>query len=294
MNATSLLATIPPEIRSHLIPVGTNKAPIHNNWQVPSLRFSDHQLLRAAAIGLRLGHSGILATDLDPPDDNPDAGEFRFREVTGHPTADLPPSWCWSSGRPGRRQIGLIVPISQRTGLKPASHGALEFRWLGQQSVIHGAHPITGSYRWWPGCSPVEIELAEAPDWLIEAMRPAPPKPYLPRVAHSSGERTPVDWARYYLDFWPNHDLDYNDGWWPTICALQRVGLPVEEARAWSASSGKHTDSEFFSQWEKVGRRVHGYGIEWLGSVTKGNRPVRQDEWIKWPHHPTGEEPSHG
>ncbi|MCP9861099.1 MULTISPECIES: hypothetical protein [unclassified Cyanobium] len=48
------------------------------------------------------------------------------------------------------RVLGLLVPSSQRSGLKPASHGAIEFRWLDQQSVIHGAHPITGAYRWWP------------------------------------------------------------------------------------------------------------------------------------------------
>lgn len=180
------------------------------------------------------------------------------------------------------------MPTSQRTGLKPASHGDLEFRWLGQQSVIHGAHPITGSYRWWPGCSPVEIELAQAPSWLIEAMRPAPPKPYQPRVAHSGGDWTPVDWCRYYLRYWPNDGLDYWPGWWPTICVMHRCGLPVEEAHAWSASSSKHKDAEFYSQWEKVGRRDHGYGIEWLGAVTKANRPVKQDEPSNWAEIVTG------
>ena len=294
MDALTLLAAIPAEIRPHLIPVGADKAPISKNWQAPTLRFSDHQLLRAAAIGLRLGHSGILAVDLDPPDDNPEAGEARFQQITGHPTADLPPSWCWTSGRPGRRQTGLIVPSSQRTGLKPASHGDLEFRWLGQQSVIHGAHPITGRYRWWPGCSPVEIELAEAPSWLIEAMRPAPPKPYQPRLTHSSGDRSLADWCRWYLGFWPNHDLGYREGWWPTICVMHRSGLPVEEARAWSASSSKHEDVEFYSQWDKVGRRDHGYGIEWLGAVTKANRPARQDDFSNWPDHSTGEAQTDG
>lgn len=89
MDALTLLATIPAEIRPHLIPVGADKAPTRPNWQVPTLRFSDHQLLTAAAIGLRLGHSGILAADLDPPDDNPEAGEIRFQQITGHPITDL-------------------------------------------------------------------------------------------------------------------------------------------------------------------------------------------------------------
>ena len=294
MDAATLLALIPADIRPHLIPVGANKAPIHNNWQVPSLRFSDHQLLNAPAIGLRLGHSGILAVDLDPPDDYPEAGEIRFQQITGHPITDLPPSWCWSSGRAGRRQIGLIVPSNQRTGLKASSYKVLEFRWLGQQSVIHGAHPITGSYRWLPGCSPAEVPLAEAPQWFIDAMRPAPPRPYQPRVASGSGDRSGADWVRWYLDFWPNNDLDYWEGWWPTICVMHRLGLPVEEARAWSASSKLHTDREFDSQWDKVGRRDHGYGIEWLGAVTKANRPVKQDDFSDWPDHATGEAQADG
>jgi hypothetical protein len=274
LDSFALLATIPVEIRQHLIPVGTNKKPVHNSWQAPTLRFSDHQLLKAAAIGLRLGHSGILAVDLDPPDDNPGAGEIRFQELTGHSTSDLPRTWCWTSGRPGRRQIGLMVPSGQRSGMKPASHSVLEFRWMGQQSVIHGTHPTTGKYRWWPGCSPAEVMPAEAPQWLIDAIRPAPPKPYQPRVAIGSGDRLPDDWARFYLNYWPNNDLDYWE-WWQTICALHRAGLPMEEARAWSASSSKHTDQEFDAQWEKVDRRDHGYGIEWLGAATKANRPVR-------------------
>ncbi|MEN9767006.1 MAG: hypothetical protein RLZZ32_966 [Cyanobacteriota bacterium] len=279
MDAPSLLSALPAEIRQHLIPVAANKAPIHSNWQKPALRFSDHQLLTAPAIGLRLGHSGILAVDLDPPDDDPDAGERRFQEVTGHPITDLPPSWCWSSGRPGRRQTGLMVPPIMRSGIKATSHKVLEFRWLGQQSVIHGAHPITGRYGWLPGCSPAELPLAAAPSWLIDAIKPPPPRLYQPAAATTSGDRSPAEWARYYLQFWPNNDLPYDDhncGWWQTICALNRAGLPVEEARAWSASSSKHTDREFDSQWEKVRRRDHGYGIEWLGAVTKGNRPARQ------------------
>ncbi len=271
----ALLEAIQPEHRQHLIPCGANKAPIPAKWQHPTLRFSDQTLLNAPAIGLRLGHSGILAVDLDPPDDDTDAGERRFQEVTGHPSSDLPPSWCWSSGRPGRRQIGLIVPKVKRACIKSNSPSTLEFRWLGQQSIIHGAHPVTGRYHWLPGCSPVETMVAEAPDWLIEAIKPPPPQPYQPRVASGSNDRSPVDWCRYYLHFWPNHDLDY-DLWWATVCAMHRAGLPVEEARAWSASSSKHTESEFCAQWGKVDRRSDGYGIAWLGAVTKGNRPARE------------------
>ena len=68
--------------------------------------------------------------------------------------------------------------------------------------------PIAGG----PSSSPVEIELTDAPSWLLEAIRSAPPKPYQPRLAHSDGDRSPADWCRWYLDFWPNHDLGYWEG----------------------------------------------------------------------------------
>lgn len=279
-TAVALLAAVPAAIRPHLIPVGPDKVPTARRWQVPDLRFSDQALMAAPAIGLRLGHCGILAVDFDPPSDDPTAGERQFLEVTGHPSSDLPPSWCWSSGKPGRWQTGLMVPPSQRHGIKPASCRVLEFRWLGQQSVIHGTHPETGAYLWLPGCSPSEVELATAPDWLLAAIRPAPPKPYRPQMLATQGDRSPADWARYYLRFWPNDDLDYWEGWWPTICALKRAGIPREEAREWSASSSKHTDTEFDAQWEKADKRADGYGVEWLGAVTKPNRPERNDQPI--------------
>ncbi|MFM7549240.1 MAG: bifunctional DNA primase/polymerase [Cyanobacteriota bacterium] len=73
-STEALLAAIPPEHRQHLIPCSQDKRPIPKNWQQPALRFSDQALLSAPAIGLRMGHSGILAVDLDPPDDDPGAG----------------------------------------------------------------------------------------------------------------------------------------------------------------------------------------------------------------------------
>jgi hypothetical protein len=286
MEAVTLLRIVPPEVRPHLITVGSNKQPLARHWQQPRITFSDRQLLHAAAIGLRLGYCGILAVDFDPPAEDPAAGDRQFKEITGHDASELPATWAWSSGKPGRRQLGLMVPADQRQGLKPASHGALEFRWIGQQSVICGHHPETGAYRWLPGCSPAELALANAPDWLIGAIKPPPPVPYQPRARSGKGDRSPADWCRYYLEAWPNNDLNYWAGWWPTICVLHRAGVDREEARAWSASSSKHTDQEFDRQWDKAGRRDHGYGIEWLGAVTKANRAAKKEEIFVWTDQP--------
>ncbi|MEO0947802.1 MAG: hypothetical protein AAFY11_06615, partial [Cyanobacteria bacterium J06641_5] len=46
----------------------------------------------------------------------------------------------------------------------------LEFRWNGCQSVVIGHHPMTAGYRYLPGQSFAECEIAEAPLWMVEQM----------------------------------------------------------------------------------------------------------------------------
>ena len=46
----------------------------------------------------------------------------------------------------------------------------LELRWAGHQLVIAGTHPETKGYSWLPLSSPAEIEMAPAPDWLLEPL----------------------------------------------------------------------------------------------------------------------------
>ena len=40
--------------------------------------------------------------------------------------------------------------------------------WTGQ-SVIAGKHPSGRNYEWLEGCSPAEVDIAEAPEWFLTA-----------------------------------------------------------------------------------------------------------------------------
>lgn len=166
-----------PLIRPHLIPVGTNKRPLTSGWQEPDRHFSDQELIKAPAIGLRLGYP-VVAVDFDPKPDNLSQAERTFEQRTGRSSAELPISWTVTSGKPGRRQVLLQVDPAAVPWLKPSSRDALEIRWRGQQSVIDGHHPETGRYQWLPGRAPWECDLAEVPEWLLQSSQasdsPAP------------------------------------------------------------------------------------------------------------------------
>ena len=127
-------------LRPHLIPVGTQKRPLTSGWQEPDRHYSDQELVKAPAIGLRLGYP-VLAIDFDPKPDSLSQAERTFEQRTGRSSAELPISWTVTSGKPGRRQVLLQVDPSAAPWLKPWSQDALEFRWRGQSSVIDGHHP---------------------------------------------------------------------------------------------------------------------------------------------------------
>ncbi len=267
------------EHSSQLIPVGANKRPMHAGWQQPGRIFSTEQLAAAPAIGMRLGHSGLVAVDFDPPADDPAAGDRGFHALTGRTAADLARSWTWSSGKPGRRQIALLVPLQWRHRLKPQQHTALEIRWAGQQSVICGLHPETGCYRWI--ISPWDSALAVAPEWLLQAIAPppapAPPRPAAPPPApHRCVRWTDADACRYYLQFWPAEGLCLRD-WWATVVAMRRAGLSEAEAFAWTSASSKHKGGdEFRRQWRKAETTKAPYSVAWLGARTRRARERRR------------------
>jgi hypothetical protein len=264
-----------PLIRPHLIPVGTEKRPLTSAWQQPDRTYSDLLLMHAPAIGLRLGYP-ILAVDFDPKPDNIGQAERKFEELTGHGSFQLPISWTVTSGKPGRRQVLLIVFQHRAPWLRPWSHGGLEIRWRGQQSVIDGHHPETGRYEWLPGRAPWQIGLAIAPMWLLDSLKRAiperqdyqPPSPP-PCLEHWSQ----ADWCRYYLRYWHASDLDARSEWWPTVVVMRRSGLSFEEAFAWTAASNKHSGGrEFRRQWDKAVRCSAPYTVEWLGARTRDAR----------------------
>ncbi|MEB3199300.1 MAG: AAA family ATPase, partial [Synechococcaceae cyanobacterium] len=186
-GATRLSAAVqqlPPQLA--LVAV-RGKAAIGSGWQ----RKGHHrqriaQLLssgEATGVGMLSGpiSGGILLVDHD----GGAAGPVLQELLQGQP---LPPSWQWSSGRPGRWQLALQVPErywqamrNKRVMATGTTGEQLELRWTGHQSVLPPSiHPDTKEpYRWLPGRCPADLPLAEAPITLIEAML-KPPAPAAP------------------------------------------------------------------------------------------------------------------
>ena len=180
-----------------LVAVDGNKRPYQQNWQASPLTkeqaAAEIQSGRAKAIGviagpvsdglLFLDHDGISATEQ--------------LERLGIPPRDLPRTAICTSGRDGRFQALFTVPerywpqMRNRrvfdTGKVDADGKAenLDLRWNRHQSVVIGAHPITGFYRWIKHRSPAEAGVAEAPEALIQLLinEPEPATPLLSAAA---------------------------------------------------------------------------------------------------------------
>lgn len=133
--------------------------------------------------GLRLGEAsgGLLSIDVDGA-----TAELILQALSN---GNIPHTVSWTSGKPGRYQIAFQVPeafrqalegftrvaLTEWEGLQTArdSNGKpiefLEFRYNRSQSVLPPSyHPTTGEYHWIN--SPVDTEVALAPDWLCELL----------------------------------------------------------------------------------------------------------------------------
>ena len=246
------------------VAVGQGKRPYQPEWQknplTPRQLSAEIKAGRAIAIGVLAGpqSGGLLFVDHD----GVSAGEIL--DKLGIPLRGLPKSWAVTSGRTGRLQIIYTVPDQYWDQIKTrkiktgkfdeeGKQEQLELRWTGCQSVIAGAHPITGSYRWLKGRSPADLPIAEAPLTLIEQMlpqeAPPPPAPLLPPPPQQS-ERTDDDWARIWLDALRSTRADDYDDWIEVGQCLHSVGNHMLSAwDAWSRQSAKYTPDGCAYHW---------------------------------------------
>jgi phage/plasmid-associated DNA primase len=192
-----------------IVPVGSNKNAYLPGWNKRRIAREDTIKEigsgRAVALGLCAGplSNGLMMIDFDG-----------FTSVDaladiGMTLADFPKTVAWTSGREGRHQRTYRVPeeywpaIASRQFRTKEPNGPddkgeqLELRWAGLQSVIIGHHPVTGGYRWCEGCSPWEVEVADCPLPLIEAMlkepEPLPPPPPRAVVHAAFAEDIPLE-----------------------------------------------------------------------------------------------------
>jgi hypothetical protein len=274
------------------VAVGHGKRPYQPEWQKNPLTreqlTAEIEAGRAVAIGVIAGpqSGGLLFVDHD----GISAGEIL--DKLGTPLRTLPKSWAVTSGRDGRLQIIYRVPEQFWADIRTRKFKTgkfdeegkpeqLELRWAGCQSVVAGAHPTTGAYRWLKGRAPGDLPLAEAPLALIEQMlpqEPPEPQPLLPPPRPRQSDRSETEWARIYLDaLSPARANDYDD-WLAVGMALHSVGddALLEDWEAWSSVSGKFQRGECARKWRSFTAGA-GYSIAALGSMAKadGWRPQR-------------------
>jgi hypothetical protein len=140
-------------------------------------------------------------------------------------------------------------PTIKTTKLRSSTKGEqLELRWSGCQSVVAGAHPITGAYRWLKGRSPAELPAADAPSTLLQQMQRKQPDPApLIRLPETDSSR-----ARDFLDRIPAADADDYDTWVKVGMALHSAGddTLLQDWIRWSAISGKFEPGICEAKWK--------------------------------------------
>jgi hypothetical protein len=245
------------------------------------------------AVGLVLGPaSGVLAVDFDGP-----GAAACFQRIYGCPAAELPATVGWSSGLPQRAQLAYRVPLEfwdclrgrrswgpastdhTPTPLTPAGGPGgkrrratvLELRWEGHQSVIAGVHPLSGSYRWLEGRSPAQVQVADAPDWLLEPLLKRPEEPVEADFAPRSDDQERAIALLAHIQ--PREDYS---SWLTVGMALHSVdpGL-LNHWIAWSRGCSCFDAEECQAKWRSFKGRGVTIGTLFHFAALDGYRPCR-------------------
>ena len=275
-----------------LVAVGNDKRPYQPEWQKNPIS-RDHLAAeinagRAVAIGVLAGpqSGGLLFVDHDG------LGASEVLEQIGAPLRDLPKSWAVTSGRDGRLQIIYQVPepfwaTIKTTKLRSSIKGEqLELRWSGCQSVVAGAHPMTGAYRWLKDRSLDDLPIADAPSVLLQQMQRKQPDPApLIRIPESDAQR-----ARDFLDRIPAADADDYDNWVKVGMALHSVGddTLLHDWISWSANSGKFEPGICEAKWRTFKADTGGVSLGTLAHMAghEKSRSVAPTKRLKAASHP--------
>lgn len=241
-----------------LIPCDDRKRPVNPDTGIPQDAWAEHTYdidgiaavadsPHVHAVGLVLGPaSGTIAIDFDGH-----GSTTAFTAAYSRKYSDLPKTVTWSSGRPNRRQLAFRVPQEYWPHLRNRriwtidGRTVLELRWAGHQSVIAGAHPDTNGYHWLPGHSPADLQVADAPDWLLEPLFKQPHESAQSDYQPSEGD---ADRAILYLRHIQPRD-DY-ESWLSIGMALHSVdpGL-LSNWVEWSKGSTFFDEEECLAKW---------------------------------------------
>ena len=202
------------------------------------------------AVGLMLGEKsgGVLQVDYDGP-----ASPAKFQDVFGKSPKDLPRTIGVTSGKESRGSRFFLVDrdwwdsLRGRKAWKDADGDiCLELRWAGHQAVIAGKHPETSGYSWMPNSSPADLEMAMAPDWLLEPLIRTEASYEPVEVSAEDAQRAIA--MLQCID--PNSRTNY-DGWLEIGMALHHTdeGL-LSDWIEWSQQMPNFDEAECLQKWE--------------------------------------------
>ena len=246
------------------------------NQAIPVANFCDLPRKWIQAVGLVLGpqSGGVLAVDFDAS-----GYEEVFTKVTGRSIHDLPKTVAWSSGKSGRSQRAYRVNpehwdlmLGRRAWKNKEDKTCLELRWCGQQSVILGAHPETDGYHWCEGCSPREVEVADAPDWLLQ-----PLFVNKPAVIKSNPKSDSDEISRVLALLQNIEPRDNYDDWLRVGMVLKGVDESlIEDWIDWSRGSNCFDEQECIKKWASFKGDGVGIGtLYFLAEQDKGSMVVQ-------------------
>lgn len=153
------------------------KHPLHKGWQENATTDPDTitgwwRFRPNANIGIATGEaSGIFVLDVDPDNDG-----FETLEKLEAEHGTLPPTWTVETGSGGLHYYFQWPGFDLRNSAGKLGRG-LDTRGNGGQVVAPPS--VSGKGPYISSKTPV---LAEAPAWLLDLLRPAPPRPVVPAV----------------------------------------------------------------------------------------------------------------
>lgn len=230
------------------------KKPILANWPSRKVTPIDAEITDWFAnwpdmnIGLVLGTaSGIVGIDID--------GAIAFERLKIISNGYLPDTWSFKT--PGS-EVGIRFLYKLSEGIDKAvkwsekldgTHSELALLGDGQQTIMPPSlHPNGKRYVWIKGRSPADLEIAEAPDWMIRLMTRVKVK--ASQVCQKSEKMLSVDtdevfgWLRRCRKFAQAFERQSAEGlsednWYSWVRILVSAGH-ADAAMAFSRLSSKH------------------------------------------------------
>jgi DNA-binding transcriptional ArsR family regulator len=248
------------------------KHPVGGDWVSRSIG-SPEELPPGSNIGLRTGRaSGAFALDVDPKN----GGDLRLAELEAE-HGPLPPTWAQSTGSGGGHFLFALPEDFTPTNSRGRLPVGLDIRGEGGQIVLAPSVSAVGPYLSAETAGQPAHDVAPAPQWLLELIRPLPPieipagleSAFMPEAATGRGQAYAQGAAAGELDRLRQAvPGERNDIAFRVACRIIELanapwsGIAQADAASWYAQAGAavvdadFTERELWRCWNQAAREV--------------------------------------